>query len=88
MGQTTAVPDTPNKIFIGGLPVYLNEEQVVELLKSFGELRAFNLVKDPTTNQSKVNYIIIEKKMKLGRIFFINSYMIRVLLFVNMLIQT
>ncbi|KAI9274354.1 hypothetical protein BDA99DRAFT_497251 [Phascolomyces articulosus] len=53
MGQTTAVPDTPNKIFIGGLPVYLNEEQVVELLKSFGELRAFNLVKDPTTNQSK-----------------------------------
>ena len=54
MGQTTAVPDTPNKIFIGGLPVYLNEEQVVELLKSFGELRAFNLVKDPTTNQSKV----------------------------------
>ncbi|KAI9482543.1 hypothetical protein BDB00DRAFT_775367 [Zychaea mexicana] len=50
---TSAVPDTPNKIFIGGLPIYLNEDQVVELLKSFGELRAFNLVKDPHTMQSK-----------------------------------
>ena len=49
-----AVPDTPNKIFIGGLPIYLNDDQVVELLKSFGELRAFNLVKDPATGQSKV----------------------------------
>lgn len=49
-----AVPDTPNKIFIGGLPIYLNDDQVIELLKSFGELRAFNLVKDPATGQSKV----------------------------------
>ncbi|KAI7884387.1 hypothetical protein K492DRAFT_183411 [Lichtheimia hyalospora FSU 10163] len=50
---SAAVPDTPNKIFIGGLPIYLNDDQVVELLKSFGELRAFNLVKDPATGQSK-----------------------------------
>ncbi|KAJ8656046.1 hypothetical protein O0I10_008268 [Lichtheimia ornata] len=51
--SSTAVPDTPNKIFIGGLPIYLNDDQVIELLKSFGELRAFNLVKDPATGQSK-----------------------------------
>ncbi|KAG0176452.1 hypothetical protein DFQ28_002675 [Apophysomyces sp. BC1034] len=50
---STNVPDTPNKIFVGGLPMYLNEEQVMELLKSFGELRAFNLVKDTMTGQSK-----------------------------------
>lgn len=50
---STNVPDTPNKIFIGGLPIYLNDDQVVELLKSFGELRAFNLVKDPLTGANK-----------------------------------
>ncbi|KAI8370545.1 uncharacterized protein BYT42DRAFT_92502 [Radiomyces spectabilis] len=46
------VPDTPNKIFVGGLPSYLNQEQVMELLTSFGELRAFNLVTD-SSGQSK-----------------------------------
>ncbi|KAI8874755.1 hypothetical protein K501DRAFT_234669 [Backusella circina FSU 941] len=50
---STNVPDTPEKIFIGGLPVYLTEEQVIELLKSFGQLRAFNLVKDLSTGNSK-----------------------------------
>jgi splicing factor U2AF subunit len=50
---STNVPDTPEKIFIGGLPVYLTEDQVIELLKSFGQLRAFNLVKDLSTGNSK-----------------------------------
>ncbi|GAA5915386.1 hypothetical protein JCM6882_000238 [Rhodosporidiobolus microsporus] len=50
---STNVPDTVNKIFIGGLPSYLNDEQVMELLKSFGELRAFNLVKEGGTGASK-----------------------------------
>ncbi|CAG8527706.1 2574_t:CDS:2 [Ambispora gerdemannii] len=50
---STNVPDSPHKIFIGGLPTYLNDEQVIELLKSFGELRAFNLVKDSLTGVSK-----------------------------------
>jgi splicing factor U2AF subunit len=49
----TAVPDSEHKIFVGGLPSYLNEEQVKELLLSFGELRSFNLVKDGTTGGSK-----------------------------------
>lgn len=51
---STNVPDTPNKIFIGGLPSYLTEDQVVELLKSFGEVRAFNLVKE-MNGSSKVS---------------------------------
>lgn len=50
---STNVPDSPNKIFIGGLPSYLNDEQVMELLKSFGELRSFNLVKEGGSGLSK-----------------------------------
>jgi splicing factor U2AF subunit len=51
---STNVPDSANKVFVGGLPSYLNEEQVMELLKSFGELKAFNLVRDNGTGPSKV----------------------------------
>ncbi len=51
---STIVPDSANKIFVGGLPTYLNDEQVMELLKSFGDLKAFNLVKDSATGLSKV----------------------------------
>merc|ERR1711935_1204516 len=47
------VADSPYKIFIGGLPNYLQEEQVREILTSFGQLKAFNLVKDTATNLSK-----------------------------------
>jgi len=50
---STVVQDSPNKIFVGGLPNYLNEDQVKELLIAFGPLRAFNLVKDTTTGLSK-----------------------------------
>jgi len=50
---STVVPDSPNKIFVGGLPTYLTEDQVKELLMSFGQLRGFNLVKDSATGLSK-----------------------------------
>lgn len=50
---STVVADSQHKIFIGGLPNYLNEDQVKELLVSFGPLRAFNLVKDSATGLSK-----------------------------------
>lgn len=53
---STNVPDSINKIFVGGLPAYLNEENVMELLKTFGELKAFNLVRENGTGTSKVNY--------------------------------
>jgi splicing factor U2AF subunit len=51
---STNVPDSINKIFVGGLPAYLNEEQVMELLTSFGELKAFNLVRENGNGASKV----------------------------------
>lgn len=50
---STVVQDSPHKIFIGGLPNYLNEDQIRELLTSFGPLKAFNLVKDSATGLSK-----------------------------------
>lgn len=50
---STTVNDGPGKVFIGGLPYHLNEEQVKELLQAFGPLRSFHLVKELNTNMSK-----------------------------------
>ncbi|CAF0874427.1 unnamed protein product [Adineta steineri] len=50
---STVVADSPFKIFLGGLPNYLTDDQVKELLMSFGSLKAFNLVKDAATGLSK-----------------------------------
>lgn len=50
---STVVGDSPFKIFIGGLPNYLTDDQVKELLSSFGPLKAFNLVKDAVTGVSR-----------------------------------
>eukprot|EP01119_Soliformovum_irregulare_P008571 TRINITY_DN21684_c0_g1_i1.p1 TRINITY_DN21684_c0_g1~~TRINITY_DN21684_c0_g1_i1.p1 ORF type:complete len:517 (+),score=147.33 TRINITY_DN21684_c0_g1_i1:63-1553(+) len=50
---STNVEEGPNKIFIGGLPAYLTEEQVKELCASFGALKSFNLVKDSLSGNSK-----------------------------------
>ncbi|KAI1383280.1 uncharacterized protein F4822DRAFT_434399 [Hypoxylon trugodes] len=50
---SNVVIDTPNKISIGNLPPYLTEDQVMELLTSFGELKALALVKDTGTDESR-----------------------------------
>eukprot|EP00172_Hildenbrandia_rubra_P000376 Plantae.Rhodophyta-Hildenbrandia_rubra.ctg1175.p1 GENE.Plantae.Rhodophyta-Hildenbrandia_rubra.ctg1175~~Plantae.Rhodophyta-Hildenbrandia_rubra.ctg1175.p1 ORF type:complete len:477 (+),score=114.89 Plantae.Rhodophyta-Hildenbrandia_rubra.ctg1175:4935-6365(+) len=50
---STQVGNGPNKVFIGGIPYHLNEDNIKELLRTYGELRAFNLIKDPNTGQSK-----------------------------------
>uniref|UniRef100_A0ACD5XYZ5 Uncharacterized protein n=1 Tax=Avena sativa TaxID=4498 RepID=A0ACD5XYZ5_AVESA len=43
----------PDRIFVGGLPYYFTEEQVRELLETFGLLRGFDIVKDKETGNSK-----------------------------------
>ncbi|CAD5228030.1 unnamed protein product [Bursaphelenchus okinawaensis] len=53
MPVSNIVVDSPHKIFISGLPNYLTAEQVKELLSSFGQLKAFNLVIDQNTGLSK-----------------------------------
>ncbi|KAG5192541.1 hypothetical protein JKP88DRAFT_173288, partial [Tribonema minus] len=50
---SNTVPDSPNKVFIGGLPYHLTEEQVKELLSAFGALKALHLVKDAGATNSK-----------------------------------
>lgn len=35
---STVVPDSPHKIFIGGLPNYLNEDQVCSYYMGFTEI--------------------------------------------------
>lgn len=50
---STQVGDGPNKVFIGGIPYSLNEDDVKVLLQTHGRLAAFNLIKDPNTGLSK-----------------------------------
>lgn len=50
---SSSVPDGPNKIFIGGIPYHLTDDQVSELLSAFGPLRAFHLVRDAGSPTSK-----------------------------------
>ena len=52
---SAVVPDTPNKISITNLLLNLTEDQVSELLVAFGQLKAFVLVKDRSTEESRVN---------------------------------
>ncbi|KAL4951580.1 hypothetical protein BDW69DRAFT_169736 [Aspergillus filifer] len=47
------VPDSPNKICVSNIPQYIPEEPVTMLLKSFGDLKSFVLVKDATTEESR-----------------------------------
>ncbi|KAE8387462.1 hypothetical protein BDV23DRAFT_161228 [Aspergillus alliaceus] len=47
------VPDSPNKICVSNIPHYIPEEPVTMLLKSFGELKSFVLVKDSSTEESR-----------------------------------
>ena len=51
------VPDTPNKISVTNLLPNLADEQVTELLVSFGQLKAFVLVKDASTEESRVSRV-------------------------------
>ena len=52
-GVSTAVADTQNKISVANILPSLEEEQVKELLSSFGALRTFVLVKDRSTEESR-----------------------------------
>ena len=73
------VPDTPYKIAISNIPLYLGDEQVIELLKSFGDLRSFVLVKDNDRDESKVTGILSAISV------FRPNFYFRVLPFVNIL---
>ncbi|KAK0730825.1 hypothetical protein B0H67DRAFT_51806 [Lasiosphaeris hirsuta] len=50
---SSVVIDSPNKISVTNLPPYLSEDQVMELLVSFGKLKSFVLAKDSSTEESR-----------------------------------
>lgn len=47
------VPDTVHKLCVTNIPLFLNDEQVIELVASFGKPKAFVLVKDRSTEESR-----------------------------------
>ncbi|CBZ51264.1 rna recognition motif (RRM)-containing protein,related [Neospora caninum Liverpool] len=50
---STTVPDSPHKIFIGGLPHSITEQGCKQLLEAFGQLRALHVVKDQQRGDCK-----------------------------------
>lgn len=52
---SNVVPDTVNKLCISNIPTFLTEDQVIELLAAFGKPKAFILVKDRSTEESRVS---------------------------------
>ena len=50
---TNILQEDPNRIFIGGLPYYLEEPQVRELLEALGPIARFDLVRDKENGNSK-----------------------------------
>jgi splicing factor U2AF 65 kDa subunit len=51
------VPDSPHKLCVTNIPLYIPEEPVTMLLKSIGELKAFILFKDSGTEESRVSHV-------------------------------
>ena len=49
------VPDSPIKLCVSNIPVYIPANSVTMLLKSFGELKSFVLVTDASTEESRVS---------------------------------
>lgn len=52
-GYKSKVLDSGKKISIAGIPSYLNESQIVEVLNAFGPLAGFQLIKDKHTKESR-----------------------------------
>ncbi|CAD7696278.1 unnamed protein product [Ostreobium quekettii] len=48
-----SITDAHERVFVGGLPYYLTEENCRELLGTFGAIKSFDLVKDRETGNSK-----------------------------------
>jgi RNA recognition motif-containing protein len=47
----TNASDVDNKIYMGGLPTYLKDEDVKKICEAYGMLKYFNLVKDSSSGQ-------------------------------------
>ena len=52
---SSVVPDTSNKLALTDILPTLDDDQVKELVSAFGQLKAFVLVKDRSTEESRVS---------------------------------
>lgn len=54
-------PDAAHRIFVGGLPYYLEEPQIRELLGAFGAIKSFDMIRDKETRQFKgYGFVVFE----------------------------
>ena len=59
--SSTTTSTSSNVIMVTNLPLGINEEQIQELVSTFGEVKAFNLIKTADTSQSAVLEYIDKK---------------------------
>uniref|UniRef100_A0A7S3GNQ6 RRM domain-containing protein n=1 Tax=Spumella elongata TaxID=89044 RepID=A0A7S3GNQ6_9STRA len=52
-GGASSAQTGPGKVFIGGLPYNLTDEQIMELMGAFGPIKSFHQVRDPGSITSK-----------------------------------
>lgn len=52
-GVKSKVLDSGKKISVAGIPSYLNDEQIMEVLKAFGPLVGFQMIKDKHTKEPR-----------------------------------
>jgi splicing factor U2AF 65 kDa subunit len=60
---SNVVIDSPNKISVTQIPVHWSDEQVTELLVTFGKLKAFVVVKDTGSEQSRVRVLSLRRQL-------------------------
>lgn len=59
--QASAFQEDHNRLFVGGLPYYLSEDEVKELFGTFGTIKFLNLIRDKKTGSSKgYGFIVYE----------------------------
>lgn len=52
--------ESDNKLYMGGIPLTAKESEVRELVESFGQLKLFNLVKDPNNEELNRGFCFFE----------------------------
>lgn len=52
--------ESDNKLYMGGIPLNAKEYEVRELVESFGQLKLFNLVKDPNNEELNRGFCFFE----------------------------
>lgn len=69
--------ESDNKLYMGGIPVTAKEHEIRDIVESFGQIKSFNLVKDPNSEDDLnrgfcffeyVDERVTEKAIKVNKI--------------------